>query len=168
MGDNFDEDKEAARLLKDRQKAGGPAKPAQTSTKPTIGGGNPKCARCGKTVYHNEKSVACGKDWHTSCLKCKSCNKRLDATTLTEHDDEIFCKVCYGRNFGPKGVGFGLGGSLTSDARDVNIPVEKDPKPQGTVSTADADTPSAKNFCPNCGDPAAGKKFCSNCGTKLQ
>ncbi|TKR67632.1 hypothetical protein L596_023754 [Steinernema carpocapsae] len=44
------------------------------------------------------------------------CNKMLDSTTVAEHGAELFCRQCYGRKFGPKGVGFGLGaGALTMD-----------------------------------------------------
>lgn len=94
-------DKEEARLLN---------RPASV---PRFGGGNPKCARCQKTVYANEKVVCAAKgkwqlggshipDWHEACLKCPDCNKRLDSTTVAEHNGEVYCKACYGRRFGPK------------------------------------------------------------------
>lgn len=45
------------------------------------------------------------------------CNKLLDSTNCCEHGAELFCKVCHGRKYGPKGVGFGLGaGTLTTDS----------------------------------------------------
>lgn len=44
------------------------------------------------------------------------CHKLLDSTNVTEHNGEIFCRHCYGRKFGPKGVGFGGGaGALSMD-----------------------------------------------------
>jgi cysteine/glycine-rich protein len=44
------------------------------------------------------------------------CNKLLDSTTCTEHEKQLFCKTCYGRRYGPKGVGFGQGaGALSMD-----------------------------------------------------
>ena len=44
------------------------------------------------------------------------CNKMLDSTNCSEHDAELFCKTCYGRKYGPKGVGFGMGaGALNMD-----------------------------------------------------
>ena len=44
------------------------------------------------------------------------CNKFLDSTTCAEHDRKLFCKTCYGRKYGPKGVGFGGGaGALSMD-----------------------------------------------------
>ena len=45
------------------------------------------------------------------------CNKRLDSTTCAEHERTLYCKTCYGRNYGPKGVGFGIGaGTLSMDS----------------------------------------------------
>ena len=38
------------------------------------------------------------------------CNKLLDSTTVAEHEKTLYCKVCHGRKYGPKGVGFGQGG----------------------------------------------------------
>jgi hypothetical protein len=44
------------------------------------------------------------------------CNKLLDSTNASPHMALLFCTKCHGRKFGPKGVGFGLGGGvLTMD-----------------------------------------------------
>ena len=44
------------------------------------------------------------------------CSKFLDSTTCAEHDRKLYCKTCYGRRYGPKGVGFGGGaGALSMD-----------------------------------------------------
>ncbi|XP_050411136.1 cysteine and glycine-rich protein 1 [Patella vulgata] len=69
--------------------------------------GGDKCHQCGTNVYMAEKELASGKIFHKSCFKCAFCNKKLDSTTLCEHEDLIFCKGCYGKNFGPKGFGYG-------------------------------------------------------------
>lgn len=71
--------------------------------------GGPKCPRCGKTVYHAEKVTAVGKDWHKSCFTCASCKKTLEIGKVSDREGEIYCKGCYGKHFGPKGVGFGIG-----------------------------------------------------------
>lgn len=70
-------------------------------------GSNEVCARCGGAVYFAERAAGMGKVYHKMCFKCNSCNKNLDSTLLTEHEDNIYCKACYGKNFGPKGFGYG-------------------------------------------------------------
>lgn len=55
------------------------------------------------------------------------CNKLLDSCTVAEHGNELYCKQCHGRKYGPKGVGFGLGaGALTMDSGEKfgNKPTE--------------------------------------------
>lgn len=45
-----------------------------------------------------------------------ACRKALDSTTVAAHESEIYCKVCYGRRYGPKGIGYGQGaGCLSTD-----------------------------------------------------
>ncbi|XP_057289308.1 cysteine and glycine-rich protein 1-like [Hydractinia symbiolongicarpus] len=91
------------------------------STKPRFGGA-PKCGRCGKSVYTAEERLAAGKSWHyIPCFTCKLCNKTLQSTTVAENmkSHEIYCKSCYGKNFGPKGYGYGAGaGTLSMDGGD--------------------------------------------------
>ena len=44
------------------------------------------------------------------------CNKMLDSTNANTHEDQLFCKVCHARKYGPKGYGFGGGaGALSMD-----------------------------------------------------
>lgn len=73
------------------------------------------CPRCGFAVYAAEQMIAKGKSWHRRCFSCNTCNRSLDSTNLCDAPTgEIFCKPCYGRQFGPKGFGFGMGaGTLT-------------------------------------------------------
>lgn len=78
-------------------------------------GGAPKCGRCGKSVYAAEKVVAAGQSWHNTCFKCETCNKSLDSSTLRDRNGSIFCSACYGKNFGPKGYGFGTGAGTLSN-----------------------------------------------------
>ncbi|KAI8988922.1 hypothetical protein BDB01DRAFT_842384 [Pilobolus umbonatus] len=77
-------------------------------------GGAPQCPRCHKSVYMAEQVIGPGGQWHKNCLTCIECNKRLDSTTLTEKNDEAYCKVCYGRKWGPKGYGFAGGAAFLS------------------------------------------------------
>lgn len=76
----------------------------------------PKCPKCEKSVYAAEEKLAGGHKWHKACFKCSMCNKMLDSTSCAEHDGALYCKVCHGRKFGPKGYGFGGGaGALNTD-----------------------------------------------------
>lgn len=44
------------------------------------------------------------------------CGKNLDSTTVAVHMDEVYCKACYGKKYGPKGYGYGQGaGTLSMD-----------------------------------------------------
>lgn len=50
------------------------------------------------------------------CVSTVVCRKGLDSTTLASHDQEIYCKSCYGKKYGPKGYGYGQGaGTLNMD-----------------------------------------------------
>ncbi|KAE8606105.1 hypothetical protein XENTR_v10010598 [Xenopus tropicalis] len=70
-------------------------------------GATEKCPRCQKSVYAAERVMGGGQPWHKTCFRCAFCGKSLDSTTVTEKDGEIYCKVCYAKSFGPKGIGFG-------------------------------------------------------------
>ena len=80
-----------------------------TFSKGVKGQGN-CCPRCNFTVYKAEEVMAAGESWHHGCFTCNECGKRLDSTTVQDKDGEIYCKVCYGKLFGPKGYGYGQGG----------------------------------------------------------
>ncbi|XP_035383172.1 cysteine and glycine-rich protein 3 [Electrophorus electricus] len=70
-------------------------------------GSSDHCARCSKAVYAAEKVMGAGKPWHKTCFRCLLCGKSLESTTVTDKDGELYCKVCYAKNFGPKGRGLG-------------------------------------------------------------
>ncbi|KAI0727739.1 hypothetical protein C8Q72DRAFT_781047 [Fomitopsis betulina] len=73
-----------------------------------LGGTNPACGRCGKTVYFAEQVKAIGKTYHRGCLKCSECSTTLDSTKLTERDGEPYCRQCYSKLYGPQGSGYAL------------------------------------------------------------
>lgn len=53
---------------------------------------------------------------HAFAFFAVACRKALDSTTVAAHESEIYCKTCYGRKYGPKGIGFGQGaGCLSTD-----------------------------------------------------
>jgi len=95
-----------------------------TKFKPKWGGAE-VCPRCDKSVFIAELMRGAGKAWHKSCFTCCLCNKRVDSSMICEREGEIYCKACYGRNFGPKGVGFGISaGTCQPDHNTVKPAVE--------------------------------------------
>ncbi|KAI8373665.1 hypothetical protein BD560DRAFT_393988 [Blakeslea trispora] len=103
-------------------------------------GGAPQCPRCQKSVYMAEQVVGPGGFWHKSCLTCKECNKRLDSTTLTEKENEAFCKTCYSRQWGPKGYGFAGGAAFLSTENKLPSEILKERASDGSITIADQPT----------------------------
>lgn len=90
-----------------------PAPSSGGGAKMMFGGGNPKCGKCEKSVYENEKMMGAGKAWHNQCFTCTTCGKGLDSQTLAENAGLLYCKSCHSKNFGPKGFGIGSGATHT-------------------------------------------------------
>ncbi|KAJ7400361.1 transcription factor E2F8 isoform X3 [Pitangus sulphuratus] len=145
---------------------GGPRREGDTSSNsgylsetgmPNWGGGA-KCGACEKTVYHAEEIQCNGRSFHKSCFLCMACRKALDSTTVAAHESEIYCKTCYGRKYGPKGVGFGQGaGCLSTDTGDhlgLNLQ-QGSPKPARPSTPTNASKFAKKmvdvDKCPRCG-----------------
>ncbi len=105
---------------------------------PFKGEDTPHCPRCGHAAFHAESIPAAGKMWHKICFRCGRkikkfiyiyiffanfklinlglCKKSLEIPTMAEHDGDLYCKHCYNRKFGIRGVGFGIGaGTLGMD-----------------------------------------------------
>merc|ERR1712130_1051178 len=78
-----------------------------------------------------------GGHFHKLCFRCSACNKGLDSFTLTIHNENLFCKSCYGKNFGPSGYGFGGGGAglMASEKSGPYVPKSA---PQQTAPIAQA------------------------------
>lgn len=100
------------------------------------GAGAPKCPRCNKVVYMAEEVLAVGKKFHKACFKCTTCNKALDSTKLVDKDNEIYCKSCYKRNFGPKGYGYGGGAGTLSMDGAISSPIRSDTESAPTTPIA--------------------------------
>ncbi|KAL9545712.1 hypothetical protein MBANPS3_007018 [Mucor bainieri] len=105
-------------------------------------GGAPKCPRCEKSVYMAEQVLGPGGQWHNSCLTCRECNKRLDSTTLTEKDNEAYCKTCYGRKWGPKGYGFAGGAAFLSTESKMPSEILKENYNDAAITRSASTTPS--------------------------
>mmetsp|Transcript_14897 Transcript_14897/g.27547 ORF Transcript_14897/g.27547 Transcript_14897/m.27547 type:complete len:318 (+) Transcript_14897:49-1002(+) len=94
-------------------------------------GGSPKCPRCEKAVYFNERLRALENDWHRSCFKCTNCEKGLELGKQSEHNLQPYCKTCYSRLYGAKGYGYGVGATtfaetgLTKDGKPKDYLINK-------------------------------------------
>jgi hypothetical protein len=115
-------------------------------------------------VYANEKIIALGNDWHIQCLKCTTCNKRLDATILTEHEGKPYCKGCYGASFGPKGFGYVT--TQHTEGGTGEKPINAASEAASSPAAPSAAAASGAKFCSSCGNLATGAKFCPSCGAK--
>ncbi|KAM9786136.1 cysteine and glycine-rich protein 1-like [Neosynchiropus ocellatus] len=153
----------------------------------SLGGGN-KCGRCLKTVYFAEEVLSDGRSYHKSCFRCMVCGKNLDSTTVTNHGEEVYCKSCYGKKYGPKGYGYGQGaGTLSMDGGEgLGITPEASAPHRPTTNTNASKM--AKKFggadkCPRCGQSVyaaekvigAGSSWhknkcfrCASCGKGLE
>ncbi len=79
-----------------------PAAPAAPAAAPALGGGGDICPKCNKKVYFAEQVKGAGATYHKLCFKCTTCNKMLDSSLCADKDNALYCKSCYGANFGPK------------------------------------------------------------------
>ena len=79
-------------------------------------GGGSASVKCRKIVSFAEAKKADGLTWHRACFICADCSKSLDTSTVCLRDSEAYCKACYGKQFGPKGVGFGVGAGALQTA----------------------------------------------------
>lgn len=79
---------------------------------------------------------------------------------MTEREGKIYCKACYGKAFGPKGIGFGGAMSSTEGSSPVRSPVasvstlnteRERPVSPGKGSPAAMSPGSANGGCPTCG-----------------
>ncbi|KAL8169748.1 UNVERIFIED_CONTAM: Cysteine and glycine-rich protein 3 [Gekko kuhli] len=138
-------------------------------------GGGAKCGACDKTVYHAEEIQCNGKSFHKTCFHCMACRKALDSTTVAAHESEIYCKTCYGRKYGPKGIGYGQGaGCLSTDTGEhlgLNLQ-QSSPKP-ARPSTPTNPSKFAKKFgdvdkCPRCGKSVYAAEKIMGGGKKYQ
>ncbi|CUA71535.1 Cysteine and glycine-rich protein 3 [Rhizoctonia solani] len=95
-------------------------------------GGPSKCPRCEKTVYAAEQIIGPGRQiYHKFCLKCTSCNKRLDSYSLVEHNQQPYCKPCHVRGFG------------TRDLRHQNLPQTSPPASPSSRNAQPASPPAS-------------------------
>ena len=63
--------------------------------------------------------TCCSQAFHSSCFSCKTCHRKLDASTLTEHKAEIYCRSCYTKQFGAHGLISGVTMSTASSSHEI-------------------------------------------------
>ncbi|CAF2096876.1 unnamed protein product [Rotaria magnacalcarata] len=97
----------------------------QTGGMPQYGGGTEKCARCSKSVYLAERKLGASRAFHSSCFSCYTCKRKLDATTLSEHKGEIYCKSCYTKQYGPHGLASGVTMSTEKSVTRESRPIRR-------------------------------------------
>jgi cysteine/glycine-rich protein len=80
------------------------------------------CPHCGLRVYFAEEVKALKRKWHRICFKCQSCKKTLEPSRCTEHQGQLYCQPCHGKQFGHPGYGFagGAGSVFPADNRASN------------------------------------------------
>ncbi|XP_053777013.1 cysteine and glycine-rich protein 2 isoform X2 [Desmodus rotundus] len=125
---------------------------------PVWGGGN-KCGACGRTVYHAEEVQCDGRSFHRCCFLCMVCRKNLDSTTVAIHDEEIYCKSCYGKKYGPKGYGYGQGAGTLNMDRGERLGI----KPESVQPHRPTTNPNTSKFAQKYG----GAEKCSRCGDSV-
>ncbi|XP_061908106.1 cysteine and glycine-rich protein 1a [Entelurus aequoreus] len=120
-----------------------------------FGGGN-QCGRCKDTVYFAEEILCHGQRFHKSCFLCMVCAKRLDSTIVAVHQEEIYCKACYRKKYGPKGYGYGVGaGTLNMDKGEGQGITHEKPSPHRPTTNPNPSKMAQKfggsEKCPRCG-----------------
>ena len=78
--------------------------PVDTSVIPGEDGDRESCPKCNGKVFEAEKMITKRGLYHKKCFACIKCKHQLDYFLAIEGpDDEVYCKVCYKRNYGPGG-----------------------------------------------------------------
>ena len=85
----------------------------------------PKCDKCQTSVYKAEEIRAANKIFHKLCFKCTGCGKLLETSKITDHQGDLYCRMCYTRHFGPKGYGYS--GVLSSEQLQQQLQSPRSP-----------------------------------------
>ena len=56
--------------------------------------------------------------YHRWCVKCFNCRVSLNPRTLNEHNEQLFCNLCYQNIFNPQEFSmYGYNGNITEEDR---------------------------------------------------
>ncbi|KAJ6651445.1 hypothetical protein lerEdw1_021018 [Lerista edwardsae] len=94
--------------------------------------------------------------WKVATLVCR---KNLDSTTVAIHNEEVYCKSCYGKKYGPKGYGYGQGAGTLNMDRGERLGIKHDNAPSHRPTTS----PNTSKFAQKFG----GAEKCSRCGDSV-
>eukprot|EP01095_Lingulamoeba_sp_RSL-Kostka_P006399 TRINITY_DN19_c0_g1_i4.p1 TRINITY_DN19_c0_g1~~TRINITY_DN19_c0_g1_i4.p1 ORF type:complete len:143 (-),score=66.99 TRINITY_DN19_c0_g1_i4:60-488(-) len=140
-------------------------------------GGGAKCPGCGKTVYHAERQVRDGKDWHGLCLmqhvKEVKANQASPFESVVKRgaESEIITQPITNNASSNKYYEIGSSSPKPFQQRQ---PVQQQQQPvqqqqQPVQQQQQQPNSNVPKFCPECGFKLVGQpKFCSECGYKLK
>ena len=78
--------------------------PTDMSVIPGESGERESCPKCNGKVFEAEKMITKRGLYHKKCFACIKCRHQLDYFLAIEGpDNEVYCKVCYRRHYGPGG-----------------------------------------------------------------
>ncbi|KAI8324684.1 hypothetical protein GQ54DRAFT_309047 [Martensiomyces pterosporus] len=80
--------------------------------------------------------------WHKACFKCKECQRRLDATIMAEHEQDVYCRNCHTRLFGP-GASRRPVGETPANPASAPVPVNARPVPEYVTPSNESHAPSS-------------------------
>jgi len=134
---------------KDKIQNGGQSKPSAKGAASPQGQG---CPRCSCYVYHADQVFSGkGQVWHKECFTCNRCHRHLDSRIACDGPDkEVYCNICYRKEFGIKGYGFGQGGPALLSG-DIGESVESVPATSKFIDTAIIPAEEGGPGCPRCG-----------------
>ena len=83
---------------------GGYTLAVDTTTVPGEEGERECCPKCNGKVFEAEKMITKRGLYHKKCFACVKCKHQLDYFLAIEGpDNEVYCKVCYKKTYGPGG-----------------------------------------------------------------
>jgi cysteine/glycine-rich protein len=129
---------------------------------PSKYGGGEKCTRCGKAVYFAERREGPNNlPYHKTCFTCMVCNKALDST-FSERQGDVYCKTCYGKEFGPKGFGYGAS-TMAGATPSPNTSTHQSPPAQKSFNQSPYGGSGGSSGAPKAAPRFGGGDICGRC-----
>eukprot|EP00092_Neocalanus_flemingeri_P025526 GFUD01027674.1.p1 GENE.GFUD01027674.1~~GFUD01027674.1.p1 ORF type:complete len:223 (+),score=68.70 GFUD01027674.1:62-670(+) len=105
----------------------------------------PQCPACKTSVFPAESFMAADrKPFHKKCVKCKTCSKALNSSSINEHQTQLYCQACYDNLFMAQDYTCGkYGGIVTPE--DIKRREEEERKKKER-----AERQKSERRCPGC------------------